>query len=54
MKTHAPLSERAIVKYERVEGRYKVSVSPIDRLAWRIGYAPDMKAAVELAQELAN
>ncbi|MFE2996785.1 hypothetical protein ACFXG4_17420 [Nocardia sp. NPDC059246] len=54
MKTDAPLSERVIVKIERVENRYRVSVTPIDRLQWRVGYAPDMKAAVQLARELAG
>ncbi|WP_405494198.1 hypothetical protein [Nocardia sp. NBC_00511] len=54
MKSHVPLSQRATVKFERVEDRYKVSVTPLDRLDWRIGYAPTMKAAVELAHELAN
>ncbi|MFE3103499.1 hypothetical protein ACFYUD_30205 [Nocardia tengchongensis] len=54
MDAHVPLNERVTVKYERVdEHRYKVSVTPIDRLQWRVGYAPDMKAAVKLAQELA-
>ncbi|MGV9667634.1 hypothetical protein ACWDUL_26085 [Nocardia niigatensis] len=54
MKTHPPLSERVIVKFERVDDRYRVSVTPIDRLQWRVGYAPDMKAAVLLAHELAS
>ncbi|MEU6586283.1 hypothetical protein [Nocardia sp. NPDC046763] len=54
MKTDGPLSERVIVKFERVENRYRVSVTPIDRLQWRVGYAPDMKAAVQLARELAD
>ncbi|MEV6097362.1 hypothetical protein ACFXPS_33850 [Nocardia sp. NPDC059091] len=54
MKTDAPLSERVIVKFERVENRYRVSVTPVDRLQWRVGYAPDMKAAVQLARELAS
>ncbi|APA98998.1 hypothetical protein [Nocardia seriolae] len=54
MKTHQPLNQRAIVKFEHLEDRYKVSVTPIDRLSWRVGYAPTMKAAVELAHELAN
>ncbi|MEC3917858.1 hypothetical protein [Nocardia sp. CDC160] len=54
MNAHAPLNERAIVKFEHLEDRYKVSVTPIDRLNWRVGYAPDMKAAVQLAHELVN
>ncbi|MGW4356111.1 hypothetical protein ACWELJ_28895 [Nocardia sp. NPDC004582] len=55
MGTQAPLSESVTVKFERVEEhRYKVSVTPIDRLQWRVGYAPDMKAAVQLARELAK
>ncbi|MEC3953146.1 hypothetical protein VMT65_08920 [Nocardia sp. CDC153] len=54
MNAQAPLNERAIVKFEHLEDRYKVSVTPIDRLNWRVGYAPDMKAAVALAHELVN
>ncbi|WP_162958585.1 hypothetical protein [Nocardia yunnanensis] len=54
MRFRGPLHERAIVKYERVEGRYRVSVTPADRLSWRTGYAPDMREAVELAHDLAD
>lgn len=52
MEDRIPFAQRAIVHYEEQGTGYRVSVSPADRLQWRVGFAPTMVEAIDLAHRL--